>query len=255
MSGESDDKQPVAAKVPGREALRPALPRRFYTSAGHGAQAGGFCVRLDGRLVRTPGKRALVVPREPLAAALAAEWAAQGEHIDPQTMPFTRFVNTTIDGVIGNETAVKDDIVAFAGSDLVCYRAQGPAELIAEQAAHWDSVLAWARDRLGAGFLIMTGVMPLPQPADAIAAVDRHIADFDAFELTALHLMTTLTGSALLALAHADGHLSVEQAWVGAHVDEDWQIRLWGDDQEASERRQRRWREMSAASQLLALLR
>lgn len=254
MSHDRSDGERVTAKMPGREALTPPLPRRFYKTAVHAAEGDGFAVRLDGRIAKTPGKRALVVKSERLAQALAAEWSAQGERIDPVTMPLTRFVNTAIDGVVGNEAAVRDDIVGFAGSDLLCYRAERPAELVAEQAVLWDGVLDWADRVLGAHLTVATGVMPRDQPAEAIASIDRHLARFDAFELTALHLMTTLTGSALLALAHAEGHLSVAEAWSAAHVDEDWQIRLWGEDTEASERRERRWKDMRAASQLLDLL-
>lgn len=255
MSHKSDDVERVAAKMPGRDALRPALPRRFYKTAVHAAEDGGFAVRLDGRTAKTPGKRALIVGSEPLAQALAEEWGAQGERIDPEAMPLTRFVNTAIDGVAGNEAAVRGDIVGFASSDLLCYRAEGPAELVAEQARHWDGVLAWSRERFGARFVVTTGVMPKDQPKDAIDPVASHLAGLDAFELTALHFMTTLTGSALLALAHAAGHLDVTQAWAAAHVDEDWQTRLWGEDTEAAERRERRWRDMQAASRLLELLR
>lgn len=255
MSRDGNDVERVPANMPGHDAPRPALPRRFYKTAVHAAEGDGFAVRLDGRIARTPGKRVLIVGSEPLAQALAEEWGAQGERIDPEAMPLTRVVNTAIDGVAGNEAAVRGDIVGFAGSDLLCYRAEGPVELVAEQARHWDGVLAWARERLGTRFVVASGVMPKAQPKDAILSIDRHLARFDAFELTALHLMTTLTGSALLALAHCEGHLNVAAAWSAAHVDEDWQIRMWGEDTEASERRERRWRDMQAASRLLELLR
>lgn len=255
MSRNGNDQERAPAKVPGREALRPALPRRFYETAVHAADGDGFAVRLDGRTAKTPGKRALIVSNEALAKALAAEWAAQGERIDPETMPLTRFVNTAIDGVVGNEAAVREDIVGFCGSDLLCYRAEGPCELVAEQARHWDGVLEWADKTLCARFTVAAGVMPHDQPAESVLGIARHLARLDAFELTALHLMTTLTGSALLALAHAAGHLNVTQAWTAAHVDEDWQIRLWGADEEAADRRERRWRDMQAASRFLQLLR
>jgi chaperone required for assembly of F1-ATPase len=218
------------------------------------ASAQAFRILLDGKLARTPAKAELALPTRPLAEAIAAEWAAQGDHIDAATMPLTRLVNTAIDGVTPRLAQVRADIAAFASSDLVCYRAEGPEPLVEAQCQKWDPVLAWARDALGARFAVATGLMPVAQPEGAIAAVAAALEDLDPFRLAALHVMTTLTGSALLALAHARGALTVEAAWAAAHVDEDFQISQWGEDAEAAARRARRWAEMQAASRLLALL-
>ena len=155
----------------------------------------------------------------------------------------------------GREAAVRDDIVKYDASDLVCYRAPQPEALVRRQAELWDPILAWSRDELGASFVVADGIMPVAQPEAATAAVERALAGHDAFALTALHVMTTLTGSAVLALAHAGGRLGAEEAWAAAHVDEDWQISQWGEDAEATARRERRWLEMQAASRLLGLLR
>jgi chaperone required for assembly of F1-ATPase len=251
-------------KVPGGEA-RP-LPRRFYKSVTVDARhrAGdasstrrsdeGFGILLDGKTVRTPAKAVLAVPTRTLAEAIVAEWAAQHERIDPAAMPLTRLVNSAIDGVRGREAEVRADIAKYAASDLLCYRASEPEMLARRQAELWDPVLAWSRDALGAAFVVADGVMPVAQAQAARAALERALAGYDAFAVAALHVMTTLTGSALLALAHARGRLGVEEAWAAAHVDEDWQIGTWGEDAEAAARRQRRWAEMQAASQMLALL-
>ncbi|MBL8564596.1 MAG: ATPase [Hyphomicrobiaceae bacterium] len=240
-------------KVPGREPLMKPLPRRFYKAATCGPDDEGFAVLLDGRAARTPGKRKLAVASRALAEALAEEWDAQGTSINPATMPLSRIVIAALDGVAGNERAVAEDIVAFAGSDLICYRAASPPGLVELQAMHWNPVIAWAASRLGAHFKVAEGIVHVAQDADALDRLRAQLDGRDAIQLAALHVMTTLTGSALIALAHADKVLGVEAAWQAAHVDEDWQIRQWGEDEEAAERRERRWRDMQAASRILAL--
>jgi chaperone required for assembly of F1-ATPase len=241
----------------GREAR--SLPKRFYKSvtiaAAEGEHTAAFGILLDGKPARTPAKALLAVPTRALAEAIAGEWEAQCEHIDPATMPLTRIANSAIDGVRAHQAKVCADIAKYAASDLLCYRATEPELLVRRQAELWDPVLAWGRDALGARFAVAKGIMPVAQPEAAISAVARALEDFDTFGLAALHVMTTLTGSALLALAHARGHLTAEAAWAAAHVDEDWQIGRWGEDAEAAARRRRRWSEMEAASRLLALLR
>ncbi len=231
------------------------LPKRFYKevsvdadTAGGNAVDGVWRLLLDGRPVKTPGKALVAVATTVLAEALAEEWRAQGEFIDPETMPVTKIVNSAIDGVAGRETEVAEDIVAFAGSDLLCYRADGPIELVRGQAASWDPVLIWAREAMGARFVVAEGVMPVVQPEEALAAFAKEIDGAEALELCALHVLTTLTGSALLALALIRGAISAEAAWAAAHVDEDYQIEQWGEDKEASTRRQLRWQEFLAAS-------
>jgi len=246
-----------AAGMPGREPMRPALPKRFYqrAAADPAAVEGGYSVLLDGRAVRTPGKRPLALPTLALAAAVAAEWDAQSGVVDPATMPLTRIANTTLDGVVGAEGPLAADVAAYAMSDLLCYRATAPADLVRRQAGLWDPVVRWAEDRFGLGLAIADGLMPVAQPEGLRAAVLDEVADLGPFGLAALHVMTTLTGSALLPIAVARERLTPEAAWQVAHVDEDYQIEQWGADAEAVARRAARWVEMAAAGRMLILLR
>jgi chaperone required for assembly of F1-ATPase len=213
-----------------------------------------FEVLLDDRTVKTPKKSSLMLPTHPLAEAIAAEWAGQGERVDPASMPLTRLANTAIDGVAGREADVRSDILKYAGSDLLCYRAEAPAALMERQAAAWDPVLDWVETVLGARFILAKGVMPVTQPSEALTAVAANLEGLDAFRLASLHVMTTLMGSAVLALAHARGRLTAAEAWKAAHVDENWQIEQWGEDAEAAARRRRHWEELRAASRLLQLM-
>jgi chaperone required for assembly of F1-ATPase len=169
-------------------------------------------------------------------------------------MQLTRLANTAIDGVCGQEPAVRADIVKYAACDLLCYRAERPQSLVRRQCVAWDGVVAWAREALGIAVRIGSGVMPIAQPGEVGTAVCAALAPFDCFGLAALHVVTTLTGSALLALALARGRLSAEAAWAAAHVDEEFQIAQWGEDAEAAARRQLRWAELQAASRMLQLL-
>jgi chaperone required for assembly of F1-ATPase len=236
--------------------MTPQLPKRFYTTVTVEAEPEGFAIRLDGRGARTPGRKPFVMPTRALAEAVAAEWAAQVEVIDPGRMPLTRLANTALDGVYDAAEAVAGEVVKYAGSDLLCYRAGFPDKLVARQNAQWDPVLDWAEEALGARFALAEGVVFVEQPQDAIGAVRAAVAGFSSpFVLAALHVMTTLTGSALLALAVAQGRLTPEEAWAAAHVDEDVQIEFWGEDAEAMARRAARWREFEAAATTLALTR
>jgi chaperone required for assembly of F1-ATPase len=232
-----------------------ALPRRFYKSASVAEQGpGDYRIRLDGLPVRTPAKAELAAPTVALAQAIAAEWEAQGEHIDPTSMPLTRLANSAIDGVKPRQEQVRTGIAKYAGSDLLCYRAEAPDGLQRRQSEVWDPILRWADETLGVHFATGMGLMPVAQSDAAKAAVARAVDDYDGFALAALHVMTTLMGSVLLALACASGHLTAEQAWAAAHVDEDWQISKWGEDAEAKARRARRWADMQSASRMLRLV-
>jgi chaperone required for assembly of F1-ATPase len=208
---------------------------------------------LDGKPVRTPGKAPLVLPTRALAEAVAEEWRAQGERIDPLTMPLTKLANSAIDGVSGREQAVMDDIMAHAAADLLCYRARAPRGLAESQVRHWDPVLAWAKDALKAPLVLGEGIVHVAQPQASLDRLRQTLAGRDAFSLAALHVMTSLTGSALLALAVALGRMTPDEAWAAAHVDEDWQISKWGEDGEAAARRKDRRRDFAAAAHTLAL--
>jgi chaperone required for assembly of F1-ATPase len=169
-------------------------------------------------------------------------------------MPLTALGNAAIDGVCGHERAVGRVIAEYAESDLLCYRAAEPQALVRRQSAAWDPVLAWAAEALGVRFRVTAGVMPLAQPDAVPRALAKALAPFDPFGLAALQAITTLTGSALLALATARGRLTAQQAWAAAHVDEAFQVSQWGSDVEAEARQQRRWVLMQAASRMLELL-
>jgi chaperone required for assembly of F1-ATPase len=238
-----------------REAMRAPLPRRFYKAASVEAEDAGHSVRLDGSTALTPGRKPLILPSGRAAKLVADEFAAQAEQIDPMTMPTLRLVNTAIDGVADDPQAVLEDILRFASSDLLCYRAETPQELIERQARAWDPVLDWARSVLGVRFILAEGVMPVEQPRETIAVLGAHLAQRrEPFRLAALHVATSLTGSALLAMAMEYGEIDADQAWAAAHVDEDWNIEQWGEDAEAAMRRKLRHREMMAAAALIAAL-
>lgn len=235
--------------------MRQNLPKRFYKHAEVVEAEEGFAVRLDGKSVRTPGRAVLALPTTAAAQIVAAEFAAQGETINPVTMPALRLVNSAIDGVAPDVEAVLEDIVRFSGSDLVCYRAASPAALVARQAAAWDPVLDWAHDALGARFYLAEGVVHVEQPAEAVAAVRNWLGQRrEPFLLSALHVLTTLSGSALLALALEAGALAPGAAWEAAHVDEDWNAEQWGIDSEALARNAARRRDFDAAAALLRAL-
>lgn len=225
------------------------LPRRFYDTVTVVEEDGVHSVRLDGRPVRTPGRAVLGMPNAGMAAAVAGEWEAQVEHIDPRTMPATRLANTALDGVANEMQGVKEDVVRYAGSDLICYRADGPPALIEREAAAWDPFLDWAQTALGANLVLAEGVMHVQQPPQAIAAISAAVGQVDdPFQLAALHVMTSLTGSALIALAVLHGRTNADEAWQAAHVDEDWNIEQWGEDDEATALRKRREAEMRTAA-------
>ena len=233
---------------PGIERETAELPKRFYKAAGHRAGEGGHAIFLDERPLRTPARHPVVVPTRELADDLAEEWEAQREHIDPKTMPVTRIVNSAIDGVENRRADVAADIVRFAGSDLLSYRADHPEGLVRRQAEVWDPLLGWAREELGIALRTTNGVMPVSQPDDALEAAGRAVGSIAALPLAGLHVMTTLTGSAVIALAHARRRLSLDEAWAAAHVDEDWNIAQWGTDALAEKRRRVRLADMQAAS-------
>lgn len=236
-------------------AMRRPAPKRVYTRVTVEASDGGFAVHLDGREARTPGGRPLVLPTQPAAEAVAEEWAVQGARIDVAMMPMTRLVHSTLDAVGLDPALVAAQVVTYARSDLICYRAGEPERLVAGQAAVWDPILAWADEAMGARFLLAQGIVFVEQPDTAIAAIEHTVAALSRpFALAAVNAMTTLAGSALIALAVAHGRLTVEEGWAAAHVDVDVQIEVWGEDAEAADRRARRYRDFAAAARLLHLL-
>ena len=250
----SDDKRPSDPEAVSRRLTRPQLPRRFYKVVSIGADGeAAIALLLDGRTARTPAKNLLAVPDEAVALALAAEWEAQSRASSiPPRMPLTRLVNTALDRVTEAMEAVRADLVAHAGADLICYRAEGPEGLVAAEDAAWNPLVdlgaEGARRAAGAG----GGDRPCRAgPTPPWRRSPGRVEPFDALGLAALHTATTLTGSAIIALALARGRLTAEEAWAAAHVDEDWQMRQWGRDEAALTRRAARFEELKAAALVL----
>lgn len=247
-------KSPLDPNEAARRSSRPVLRRRFYAEAEvASAEEGSFVVTLDGRTIKTPARRVMRAPAKEIAEAIAVEWRSQAETVDPASMPLTRLANSIIDGVADRADEVADDIARYFGSDALFYRAEHPQALVARQAQHWDPVLFWAADELGAHFILAQGVMHVGQPEAAIAAV-RAVLPEDPWRLGAMHVATTLTGSALLALALLRGRLDADAVWTAAHVDEDWNVEQWGAEEEVSARRAARRTEFDVASRILAAL-
>lgn len=209
--------------------------RRFWTAASTVPVDGGFAVHLDARPVRTPLKAPLILPTEGLATAVAAEWQAQQGKVQPETMPFTRTANSAIDKVAPQFDEVAAMLSAYGGSDLLCYRAEGPEDLVARQAAGWDPLLHWAATELASPLTTTVGVIHIAQPDDSLARLDRLVRALTPFELAAFHDLVALSGSLVLALAVTRGRLAADQAWPLSRIDEEWQIEAWGQDEEAAE--------------------
>jgi chaperone required for assembly of F1-ATPase len=245
--------QPLDPTEAARRSMRGPLRKRFYKAAGTAEQDGSHAVLLDGRAVRTPARRTLVAPTRALAQALAEEWESQREVIDPAAMPLTRLANSIIDGVVEMPEPVQAEVAKYLGSDLVFYRAPGPPGLVARQMQHWDPVLAFARDELGARFILSEGIAFVSQPPEALATASAAIPS-EPWPLGAVNVITGLTGSALIALMLERGRISPDEAWAAAHVDEDWNMAQWGQDEQELQRRARREVEMRAAAKALQLL-
>ena len=233
-----------------RRATRTPRRKRFYASADVLEIDGAFAVTLDGKPIRTPSGRQVVAPVKEIAEAVAAEWEAQKETIDPLTMPMTRFANSVVQSVVDRAVLVADVVAKYLQSDLLFYRAGHPEALVAREAQHWDPVLFWAADALGAHFILAEGVVHVRQPDAAVQAARAAFPD-DPWSIAALHVVTTLTGSALLALALAHGVLDPDSVWAAAHVDEDWNAERWGVDEEVAARRATRLVDFRAAASIL----
>jgi chaperone required for assembly of F1-ATPase len=243
-------KSPLDPQEAVRRTTRVPHRKRFYAAAGVAEADGGFAITLDGKPIRTPSGRQVVAPTREIAEAIAAEWNAQGEMINPLTMPLTRFANSVAEAVADRADAVADDVAKYLGTDLLFYRAGHPEALVAKEAAHWDPILFWAAEMLGAHFILAEGIVHVAQPETAVAAA-RGAFPGDPWSIAALHVVTTLTGSALLALALAHGVRDADQVWAAAHVDEDWNIEKWGMDEEVAARRAARLVDFQAAVRIL----
>ena len=232
------------------------LPKRFYKEVAAGPFEGGFVVTLDGRPVRTPGKKlTVIVPAAPIATAMAAEWAAQGEFIDPATMPMVRLINSAVESGEEMIPAFRDEIIKFVGGDLLLYRAEGPQELVSEQELQWDKALVTVARHFGVSFAPTMGIIHQPQPQSTLDRLAEALVGENLFVLTALVSATGLTGSGVLAIGLWHKLLTPDQVWAAAYVDEDYQISQWGEDEEAAERRAKRRVEFDTAVAVLDALR
>jgi len=230
-------------------AARPV--RRFYKQATVGEDRR---ILLDGRPVKTPGRADLAPPSADLADAIADEWNGQDERIDPRAMPLTGLANAAIDRIAPDREGFAAGLAAYGENDLVCYRAEGPAPLVARQGEHWDPILAWAQQRYDVVFELAQGVIHMPQPAETVARLRAEVGARDTFQLAGLSPLVTVSGSLLIALALAEGAIGVAPAWTAASLDEQWQAEQWGEDEEAAAALAARRRDFEGGARFLALL-
>ncbi len=235
-------------------AVKQQQPKRFYENVSVGGRDGNFYIELDGRATKTPGKIPVVVPSRELARLMANEWQAQAGIIDAHTMPMVRLVNSAIEGGAGVAAALRREVIKYAGNDLLLFRADSPRELVNDQELHWDAALAGLARHFGVKFQLVTGIIHCEQPKNTLARLAKSLEGSDHFVLTAMVSITGLTGSGLLAIALRHTLIDAEAAWVAAHVDEDYNARLWGADKQALARRQKRRIEFDSAIRLLALV-
>jgi chaperone required for assembly of F1-ATPase len=228
--------------------------KRFYRKAEPVQTAGGYGITLDGRLVKTPGKRDLIVPKEALAAAIAEEWDAQQAEVRTATMPLTRLATTAVDRVATQRDAIIRHTANYAATDLLCYRATRPPALAARQQAVWQPLIDWAMLRYDAPLVITTGVIPKSQSAASLRSFAAAVATQEDFALTALHVATAACGSLVIGLALIEGDLNAAQAFAASQLDEDFQIEAWGEDPEQAERRRILAADIAAAARFRSLL-
>ncbi len=228
--------------------------KRVYKSVATRSTGDGWGVTLDGRPLRTPARRELRVPSEPLAAAIAAEWDAQHPDIRPETMPLTRLATTAIDRATEKRSEIAAEVANYAETDLVCYRANHPAALAARQEAAWQPLIDWAAGRYDAGLAVTAGILPLTQSPASLKAYAAVVAALDDFRLTALQAATAACGSLVIALALLEGRLDAEAAFGVSQLDETFQIEAWGEDAEATRRRAALAEDIQAAARFLDLL-
>ncbi|HYH39279.1 MAG TPA: ATP12 family protein [Azospirillum sp.] len=228
--------------------------KRFYKTVSVAAVDGGWEVRLDGRSVRSPAKAPLVFRSEPLAQAVAGEWEAQGERIDAHSMPMMQLASTAVDVVVKNRAAIVESVAKYAETDLLCYRAEHPRELVDRQARQWQPILDWATLRYDAPLHVHAGLMPKPQPEDATRALRSAVDAHDDWMLSALQNATAACGSLVLGLALVERRIDAAEAFEASQVDETWQIEQWGEDAESTKRRAALRADIEASRRFVDLL-
>jgi chaperone required for assembly of F1-ATPase len=228
--------------------------KRFWKQAQPVESDGGWGVELDGKPLRTPARDPLTVPTPALAEAIAAEWNAIEEKIDPGTMPLTGLANAALDRVASDKHAFAKGLARYAEADLACYRAEGPSALVDRQAESWDALLGWGRRRFDVDFCTTSGIVHVDQPAATIDQLSHAVAALDPFRLAGLSPLITIGGSLLAALGVLEGSLTPDQAWEAVTVDDRWQLEQWGSDAEAEAALDNRRRDFMAAARFLELL-
>ncbi|HEY4125129.1 MAG TPA: ATP12 family protein [Rhizomicrobium sp.] len=228
------------------------MVKRFYKTVSVGEADNGHTLLLDGRSVKTPQRATLAVPTSALAEAIAEEWRAQGEDIKPETMPLTRLAHAAIDGA-AHRALIAEEALGYARTDLVCYRAEHPDELVIRQARQWTPLLDWLHETRGARLRTASGIGFVEQPPEALALLAERLAQFDPFALVVLHTATSITGSLTLALALAEGRLNAEEAFALSQLDEAFQAEKWGTDAEAETRAAKLLADLKAAERFLRL--
>jgi len=245
-----DEKDPVRRA---QSTVKRQLPNRFFKTVSVAQTPRGYQIHLDGKVLKTPARDDLLLPSRALADAVAAEWDAQETKVDPGAMPLTRICNTALDGVSKTMGEVRAEILAFAHTDFLCYRADTPERLVEIQSEQWDPYLNWIAEKHGARFYVTQGIIHVAQPATSLAAVERMLEEVKSpLVLAALHVLTSITGSVILPLALAEGQADSDSVWTATHVDEDWTTSQWGEDFEASQRRALRRKEFDAANIVLS---
>lgn len=242
---------PVNPMESAQQNMRPVLAKRFYETAVLSQTDNGFSILLDGRSIKTPGRNKVVIPQRRVAEAAVGEWRAQNAEIDPISMPVTRLINSAIDGVEDKKTETLEDIINYVDSDLVCYRADSPEELVIRQNNKWNPVVNWAKESVGITLVLTQGVMPVLQPKDNREKLLTQLVPLDSFELASFSLLVNLTGSAILTLGYAKGQMTSQELWDKAHVDEYFSEERWGVDSEAARAREARQKDFRAAAFIL----
>ena len=228
--------------------------KRFYKDVAVISGGAGHEIQLDGRPVRTPARAALALPTARLAEAVADEWRRQGDIVDPRSMPFTGLANGGIDQIAPNRESFAAGIANYATSDLLCYRAEGPAELVSREAAAWDPLLDWARQRYDVTFRVTQGIIPVDQPPETLERLDAAVKAYDPFTLAGLSTLVTLSGSLVCGLAIVEGGHDADTIWTASEIDEAWEVEQWGEDAEAAARAARRREEFAMARRFCELV-